>query len=348
VHSHLSWLEATTIGLMQGVTELFPVSSLGHSVLIPAVIGGSWARDLDVAKPESPYLAFIVGLHVATALALVLYFWRDWVRIVAGLGSSIAHRRISTESERLAWMLIIATIPVGLAGLLLEHALRTHLAKPSPAAVFLIVNGLVLFASERWKRRAPAGVPSPTAEPLTTAGAARFQSMLKRSGNPMLPAGHPDPHAAGTTSAPEGYVEDAHLAEPTAAEQDAEITSLSFARATVIGASQIAALAPGISRSGIAMATGLTRGLSHESAARFSFLLATPVILAAGVLKIPDLMGPLGDGIRPQVLVGSILSGIGAYLSVRFLSRYFENRSLRPFGWYCVVAGAVALVLVNR
>src|SRR6185503_18222841 len=108
---HLSWLEAGVVGGMQGVAELFPVSSLGHSVLLPAVVGGSWARDLNVASPESPYLAFIVGLHVATALALIVYFWRDWVRVIGGLLSSIRYRRISTSDQRLAWLLVLATIP---------------------------------------------------------------------------------------------------------------------------------------------------------------------------------------------------------------------------------------------
>ncbi|SDJ37402.1 undecaprenyl-diphosphatase [Frankineae bacterium MT45] len=297
MHAELSYLEASVIGLMQGVTELFPVSSLGHSVLLPAIIGGSWAQDLDVSKPESPYLAFIVGLHVATAIALIIYFWRDWLSIVRGLGSSIRHRRVQHDNERLAWLLIISTIPVGLAGLLLEHTLRTVLAKPSPTAIFLMINGLILFAAERWKRR------------------------------------------AASTDIPVENLPD---------NDDEVISRLPVRDALLVGTSQCLALAPGISRSGVAMATGLRRGLNHETAARFSFLLATPVILAAGVLKLPDLMGPLGDGIRPQVLVGSLLSGIGAYVSVRFLSRYFEDRSLRPFAWYCLIAGAVSLVLVNR
>jgi undecaprenyl-diphosphatase len=336
VHAHLSWLEASTIGLLQGVTELFPVSSLGHSVLIPAVIGGSWARDLNVSSPESPYLAFIVGLHVATALALVIYFWRDWLVIVRGLATSIAHRKISTDAERLAWLLVIATIPVGIAGLLLEHTLRTVLAKPSPTAIFLIVNGLILFASERWKRKAVQADGAARTSP------AHSHAAGTRSGTQIGTPPNIAERASTAGSAP------ADVVEETVDDHDVEFTRLPLRRALLIGASQCLALAPGISRSGVAMATGLSRGLSHEAAARFSFLLATPVILAAGLLKVPDLMGPLGDGIRGQVLLGSALSGIGAYLSVRFLSRYFENRSLKPFGWYCVAAGAASLVLVNR
>jgi undecaprenyl-diphosphatase len=311
---HLSWLEASVIGLLQGVSELFPVSSLGHSVLVPAVIGGSWARDLDVSAPESPYLAFIVGLHVATAAALIVFFWRDWVRIAGGLVSSIRYRRIETADERLAWLLILATIPVGIAGLLLEHTFRTVLAKPNPTAVFLMLNGLILFAAERFRRQ--TGQPVTDARPSETGAR----------------------HRGGRVA-----VESQHDVDV-----DVRLSRLPIRRGVLVGAAQIAALAPGISRSGVTMAAGLSRGLDHEDAARFSFLLATPVILAAGVLKLPDLAGPLGSGIRGQVLLGSLLSFIGAYLSVRFLSRYFRTNSLRPFGWYCLAAGALALILVNR
>ena len=150
--SHLTYAEAMVVGLIQGVTELFPVSSLGHNVLIPALIGGSWAQDLNVSKPESPYLAFIVGLHVATALAMILYFWRDWLRIVGGFFTSLRDRQISTPDQRLAWLIIVATIPVGIAGLLLEHLFRVVFSKPILTAIFLACNGLILFAGE-WRRR---------------------------------------------------------------------------------------------------------------------------------------------------------------------------------------------------
>ena len=293
---HLSWLEAGVIGALQGVSELFPVSSLGHSVLVPAVIGGSWARDLNVSTPESPYLAFIVGLHVATALALIAYFWRDWIRILGGLVTSIGRREVRTPDQRLAWLLVLGTIPIGVVGLFAEHWFRTTLAKPVPSAVFLVVNGVILIASEQVRRD----------EAVDT-----------------------------------DYV-DERVSGP---ESDARLSRLPLARAVTIGASQILALAPGISRSGIATVTGLLRGLSREDAARFSFLLATPVILAAGALKLGDLAGPLGDGIRPQVVFGSVLSGVGAYLSVRFLTRYLARRTLRPFGGYCIAAGIAALVV---
>jgi len=287
---HLTYPEAIFIGLLQGVTELFPVSSLGHSVLIPALFGGRWAADLNVSTPESPYLAFIVGLHVATALALLIFFWQDWMRILSGLWTSLRYRRVSTGDERLAWLIIIGTIPIGLAGLLLEHTFRTVLGKPIPAAIFLTLNGVLLYAGERLRRRA---------------------------------------------NRPE---------ENDPAGSDERIAQHRLGDGLLIGSSQILALAPGISRSGVAMVAGLLRGLSHEDAARFSFLLATPVILAAGVLKIPDLFGPLGSGIHGQVLAGSAASFIGAYLSVRFLTRYFETRTLTPFAIYCAVAGLGSLL----
>jgi undecaprenyl-diphosphatase len=300
---HLTWLEALVIGGLQGVAELFPVSSLGHSILLPALVGGSWARDLDVSAPESPYLAFVVGLHVATALALIVYFWRDWLRIVRGLVTSIVHREMANPDQRLAWLLVLATIPVGIAGLALEHVFRVYLSKPIPTAAFLVLNGVVLLAGEHLRRRADART-------TTVGGTAR----------------NPDaPRAAVQVDA--------------ALMADRRLAGLPVGHAVLIGAAQIAALAPGISRSGSSMVAGLVKGLSHADAARFSFLLATPVILAAGVLKLPDLAGPLGDGIRPQILAGSLLSGIGAYLSVRFLTRWFETRSMRPFAVYCIVAG---------
>lgn len=294
---HLSYVEAILVGAFQGVTELFPVSSLGHSVLIPALVGGQWARDLDVSTPESPYLAFIVGLHVATAAALLVFFWRDWVAVTAGFLTSVRYRRVQTPAERLAWLIILATIPVGLSGLLLEHLFRTTLGKPVPAAVFLTLNGVILFGGEVLRRRIPRDAGS----------------------------------AAGVAGPPEVTPSDQRLAK------------MSMARGVSVGSAQILALLPGISRSGVTMVAGLLRGLSHEDAARFSFLLATPVILAAGILKVPDLFGPLGQGIGGQVLAGSIASFVSAYLAVRFLTRYFETRTLTPFAIYCTIVGLASL-----
>ncbi|MGI8414606.1 MAG: undecaprenyl-diphosphate phosphatase [Nakamurella sp.] len=319
--STISYLEAVVVGALQGITELFPVSSLGHSVIIPAVIGGSWAKDLNVSSPESPYLAFIVGLHVATAAALLLFFWRDWVRIIGGFVTSIRYRRISTDAEQLAWLIVLATIPVGIAGLLLEHTFRTVLGRPMPAAAFLFANGLVLFLGERLRRRAQvAAVPA-----AAGAGAEQVsQSSMLRGVD--LDAGIAD-HQADRRS-------------------DGRLAKLTLRRGVLIGCAQILALLPGISRSGATMVAGLTQGLSHRDAARFSFLLATPVILAAGVLKVPDLFGPLGAGIGGQILAGSVASFVCAYLAVRFLEKYFRTRTLIPFAIYCLIAGAASFIVL--
>ncbi|OBH88440.1 undecaprenyl-diphosphate phosphatase [Mycobacterium sp. E2733] len=298
--AHLTYIEAVVVGAFQGVTELFPVSSLGHAVLVPAVVGGRWAEDLSVSAPESPYLAFIVGLHVATAAALLVFFWRDWLRIVAGFASSLRHRRMETPDERLAWLIVGATIPVGLAGLLLERTFRTTLGKPVPAAIFLLLNGIALYAGEVLRRRV---APAPD---------------------------HDQPDGE----------QPAHTGEAV----DNRLAQLLLRRGILIGAAQILALLPGISRSGITMVAGLWRGLSHEDAARFSFLLATPIILAAGVYKIPELFGPQATGIGGQVLAGSIASFVCAYLAVRFLTQYFQTRTLTPFAIYCALAGGASLV----
>ncbi|OBJ43535.1 undecaprenyl-diphosphatase [Mycolicibacterium mucogenicum] len=290
----LNYIEAIVVGAFQGVTELFPVSSLGHSILVPALVGGQWAQDLSMTAEKSPYLAFLVAVHVATAVALLVFFWRDWVAVAGGLVTSIKNRKITTSAERLAWLLILATIPVGIAGLALDHALRTSLGKPIPAAAFLAINGVVLFVGERLRHRTASAVP-----------AAAHSENLNDS--------------------------------------DERLARLPIPEAMGIGAAQILALLPGISRSGATMVAGVLRGLSHEDAARFSFLLATPVILAAGALKIPELFGPAGDGIGGQVLAGSAAAFVAAYLSVRFLVKYFETRTLTPFAIYCVVAGLGSL-----
>jgi undecaprenyl-diphosphatase len=286
------------IGALQGVTELFPVSSLGHSVLVPHWIGGSWARLVgDESQGESPYLAFIVVLHVATALALLVFFWREWVLIIRGLFRSIARRRIETVHERMAWLLVIATIPAGLTGLLLEHELRVLFAKPLAAAIFLTVNGFILFAGERLRQRAIAA----------------------------------------------GGREADH--DQSGAEIDAVVvTRVRPVDAGWIGLAQVLALFAGISRSGVTMVAGMVRGLDHEQAVRFAFLLATPIILAAGLLKVPDFTGSLGDGIRGQALAGAGAAFIGALLATKFLTRYFKSNKLTPFGVYCVLFGVASIV----
>jgi undecaprenyl-diphosphatase len=314
VDSHLSFLQAISIGLLQGVTELFPVSSLGHSVLVPALIGGSWhALVTDQTGGKSPYLAFIVGLHVATALALLCFFWRDWVRIIGGFFSSIKNRRVETVYERMAWLIVVATIPAGIIGLAFEHALRDVFAKPEAAAIFLTLNGGILYAGERLRRRA-------LARSSAAAGgeAAASSADVDRSSGDLAPA---------------------------TVDEDAVVTSrVSVRDAAVIGVFQSLALLAGISRSGITMVAGLLRGLDHEQAVRFSFLLATPVILAAGVLKVPELFGSMGDGIRGQALAGGVAAFIGAIVSVKFLVRWFQTRTLTPFAWYCGIFGVICMV----
>jgi undecaprenyl-diphosphatase len=292
----VSYLQAIVVALVQGVTELFPVSSLGHSVLVPAWIGGDWetlvTQSSQGSSESSFYLAYIVALHCATAIALLWFFRADWVRIVSGFFRSVRRRSITDTDERLAWLIVIATIPVGITGLALEHVFRTAFAKPLAAAVFLFINGLILLAGERARRRAG-----------------------------------PEPRPTGD-----------------AIESDRRIAEMPYRDGLFVGVMQILALFAGISRSGVAMVGGLWRGLSHEDAARFAFLLATPVILAAGVLKLPSLLGDAGKDIHGQVVVGMLITGVTAYLSVRFLVRYFETRTLTPFAIYCLVAGGFSIV----
>jgi len=341
--THLTYLEAAVVGLVQGVTELFPISSLGHNVLIPALVGGSWATHLDVASPESPYLAFIVGLHVATALALLVFFWRDWVRIIGGFFSSIRDRRVETADQRLAWMIVLATIPVGLVGLVAEHPFRLIFGKPIAAAVFLAINGLILIAGERYRSRASLAADKRVA-------VAWEAELVMAGGRPTAP---PGPGQPGRGQPDRGQAAHARTRASSQAEQadaiasDRRMSVVGYGKAIVIGSSQILALLAGISRDGVTMVTGMARGLSREDAARFAFLLSTPVILAAGVLKIPDLFGPLGNGIHGQILVGSVLSFVGAYFSVRFLVRYLRTRTLTPFGIYCLVAGLASVVYLG-
>jgi undecaprenyl-diphosphatase len=364
--THLTYLEAAVVGLVQGISEMFPVSSLGHNVLIPALVGGSWARDLNVATPESPYLAFIVGLHVATAIALLIYFWRDWVRIIGGFFSSIRDRRADTPDQKLAWLIILATIPVGLVGLKFEHAFRVIFGKPVIAGVFLAVNGVILIAGERFRTRASLAADAAVAaegnapdregaereaaqadaanlvEASRGAAGATRQSPASTASQPL--ASTASQPLAGPPAPPWAGGQDPRPRERAGAVQaDRRLAAMSYPRALAVGSAQILALLAGISRDGVAMVAGMRSGLSREDAARFAFLLATPVILAAGALKVPDLLSPLGNGIRGQILLGSVLSGIGAYLSVRFLLRYLRTRTLTPFGIYCLIAGLASV-----
>jgi len=278
VASVISYGQAIVLGLLQGITELFPISSLGHSVILPQLLG--W----DIHQNDPYFITFLVATHLATALVLLGFFWRDWVRIVNGIGRSLRNRGIDPDDTdaKLGWLLIIGTIPAGILGLLLEHALRDVFASARSAAFFLILNGLLLFGAEALRRRAPQ----------------------------------------------------------TASDDDTRIArQVGFPQAFLVGAAQALALIPGFSRSGATMGGGLLVGLSHKDAARFAFLLATPIIGAAALLKLPELVGHEGDGIRGQALVASLCAAATAYLSVRFLMRYFETRTLIPFAIWSVGFG---------
>ncbi len=294
-HGPISMLQAVILGVLQGVSELFPVSSLGHTVLFPSLFG--WHSVVKVqSNPESWWLAFVVMLHVGSAIGLLIYFWRDWVRIITAWFATLAKRRIETPAERLAWLIVVGSIPTGILGLLLEHPLRVALAKPEAAAFFLILNGFVLLAAERLRRRSEVRI---------------------------LAARH-------------GAKE----------EGSRKLDTLGYKEASLIGVVQSTALIAGISREGVCMTAGLVRGMDHEDSARFAFLLATPIILAAGLFKFSDLTGHLGNGIRGQAVVAAVCAAVTAVISVRFLMNYFKTRTLTPFGIYCILFG-VAMAIVT-
>jgi len=283
----ISYFQAVVLGLLQGFSELFPISSLGHSVILPRLLG--W----DIHQNDPFFIAFLVATHLATALVLLGFFRHDWVRIARGLWRSLRERQIADDDvdAKLGWLLVIGTIPAGLLGLLLEHSLRHAFASPRSAAAFLIANGFMLYGAERLRRRAPV---------------------------------HEESDADGRIA-----------------------RSLTWREALGVGTAQAVALIPGFSRSGATMGGGLLAGLSNEDAARFAFLLATPIIGAAAALKIPDLLGPDGDGVRGQAVVAALCAAVTAYLAVRFLMRFFETNRLTPFAVYCGVAGVLSLVALS-
>jgi undecaprenyl-diphosphatase len=267
-------------------------------VILPELLG--W--DLNQDKPY--FLAFLVATHLATATVLFIFFLPEWTRILRGLGRSLRDRQIAPgdADARLAWLLVVGTIPAGLIGLLFEHKLRSLFANPTAAAAFLAVNGLILFAAEYLRRRAP--------------GAEERARELER--------------------APESS---------TSAGSEKRLATLGYREAVGVGTAQAAALFPGISRAGVTIGGGLFVGLTHEDAARYAFLLATPIIGAAALLKLPDLVGQNGDGVRGQALVGALCAGAAAWASIKFLMRYFETNTLTPFAVYCLCAGVGALLV---
>ena len=293
VASAISYFQAIVLGFLQGVTELFPISSLGHTVLFPTLFG--WNELVKAqSEPESFWLAFVVMLHVGSALGILYFYWSDYVELVKAFFATLSKRAAETSTERLAWLIIFASIPAGLIGLAFEHQLRTLTAKPEIAAIFLTINGLVLLGAERFRRRA------------------EVRELAVREG-----------------------------AKPDGAR---ELNTLEYREAFVIGAAQSTALIAGISRDGVTMGTGLARGLDHNDSARFAFLLATPIILAAGIVKLPDLLGHLGNGVRGQALVACAVAAVTAVFTVRFLVGYFKTKTLNPFAVYCLLFGLAMLI----
>lgn len=308
---HMSYFQAVVIGVIQGITELFPISSLGHTVLVPAWLGGTWRLLVSQeSEAESPYLAFVVGLHLATAVVLLGFYAREWGRLAKGGLRSAWRRRIDAPEERLAWLIVVATIPVGALGVIFEHQFRVLFAKPVAAAAFLTVNGLILLAGERRRRQPGTAGAGPS-------GATRTE--------PAEPARRQRLASIGT-------------------DDEAELSAIGLVSGAVIGASQALALLAGISREGVAMVGGLLRGLNHENALRFAFLLSTPVILAAGLLKVPDLLGSLGNGIRYQVIAGSLAAIATSLFAVLFLANWFRTRTLVPFAIYSLAFGLASVI----
>ena len=284
----LTYSQAVVLGFLQGISELFPVSSLGHSVVLTGLLGWS------VKQSDEFFLVFLVATHFATALVLFAFYWRDWVRIVSGLFRSLAEREIrdTDPDAKLAWLLVVGTIPAGMLGLLLEEPLRRLFVSPRPAALFLVANGVLLFMGEALRRKAQE--------------------------------------------------------ENRESDGDRRIARLGWVQAARVGVLQALALVPGFSRTGATLAGSLWVGLSHEDALRFSFLLATPIIAAAAVLKLPDLVTADARAVLGPALIGAACAAIGAYFSVRFLTRYFQTKTLSPFAVYCLVAGLLAFVYLSR
>ena len=276
------------LALLQGVTELFPISSLGHTVILPALLGwGDLVRD-------QHFLPLIVALHLGTSIALVIYFWRDWLKVIMTLVNSVKNGEVEKGTESwVSWLILIGCIPAGILGVFLETPLKQLFASPIIAASFLIVNGVILFLGEFMRRRET----SKSAFELQKPGAYR------------------------------------------------PLASLTWKEAIVVGLAQSLALIPGISRSGVTIVAGLGIRLSHEDAARYSFLLGTPLIGAAALLEVPQLFGQ-SVSVLTLILAGMIVSGIAAFLSTRFLLKYFETGRLNPFAYYCIGAGIVSLVLL--
>jgi undecaprenyl-diphosphatase len=274
------------MGLLQGASELFPVSSLGHAVIVPTLLHWNFKQS------DPSFVPFLVLLHIGTATALLVLYREQWVLIVRGFFAAAFRGQMRDDNERLAMLLLTGTIPAAVLGVLLENRIKDLFASPYAAAAFLVVNGVLMLGFEQLRRRAERGSTRREQE--------------------------------------EGF---------------AHAERISFRAAAIVGACQALAFIPGISRSGVTIGGGLVAGLRHEEAARFSFLLATPTILGAGVIEVPQLFAggvPIG-----QYAAAAVLSGLAAYASARFLLRYFRSGRLDPYGWYCVAAGLASLALLR-
>lgn len=287
----LNLVQVIVLALLQGVAELFPISSLGHTVILPALL--RW--NIDQTAPS--YLAFVVLLHFGTAAALLFFYWRDWLRLLRVLFASLARGKLGDDpDERFIWLLIVGTLPAAVLALLFQEALRANFGKPQVAALLLALNGVLMLAGEVLRRRQYGA------------------------------------EQRGSLSATQEYK---------------DVDRLGWGGALIVGLFQSLALFPGISRSGATMVGGLALGLRHHEAMRYGFMLATPIIVAASIKTTPDLLAPAGRGILGYAVLGCVLSAIAAYLSVRFLDRYFRTNRLDPFAYYCLIAGIAALILLQ-
>ncbi|MEO5645894.1 MAG: undecaprenyl-diphosphate phosphatase [Candidatus Paceibacterota bacterium] len=280
----INYIQAILLGLLQGVTELFPISSLGHSVILPTIL--HWNID----QSNNMFVVFLIATHLATAIVLFVFFYKDWVLIIKGIFRSIKERGISSTDTyaKLGWLIIIASIPAGILGFLFEKKIKVLLASALITAIFLVINGLLLYGAEYLRKK----------------------SAVYRLGA-----------------------------------VDAGIATLTLPQAIKVGFAQCLALIPGFSRTGATLGGGLLVGLTHEEAARFSFLLATPIIFAASILKLPTLIHT-SSSVAGPIIVGAIASAIAAFFSIRFLTKYFKENTLAPFALYCIIAGLVAIAII--
>jgi undecaprenyl-diphosphatase len=325
--------QALLLGALQGVSELFPVSSLAQVILWPAILG--WNIDYT----GTHFLSFVVALHLATAIALFIFFWREWRTVILAYVGSISHRKfVYDRDSKFAWLLVAGTILAGLFGLVFEKPLQRFFEDPSIfwlTAVLLVLNGVFMLFGEYLRRRSAALSPASAVAAGDSAalaqGPAYLQSqaaMSTMTTNPGQPATvNPQPSAIN--------LDGSKRAE-----------DLTFPQGAAIGATQILALIPGISRSGVTIVGGLFSGLSHEEAARFSFMLATPIIGLAALLKLPELVQSDVRDQLPITIAAALVAGVVAYLSIRFLMRYFQTKRLDPFGYYCIVFGLFSLVIL--